>query len=549
MANGIAGLPFPTFGGEKSPGVTPVKLQPMAPNFPRPRSLNRRAPEGDIFEKLGGLVPLGIEALINRFGGEDTPRTPEQYAMAPPEEGGLGLTEQQLLDGDLNKFQQARLDAYNVYGEVAPEDDFGWDEIAHMAAASMMGRGADDYATTYLALKKAAKAKEATKEISRADFIKSRTDANLKKDTYIDFNALKQGIWDPRDAIEDPDTGITTVVSDDKSGYTDILDPSFKDRNYVSLEALLAKGVDPSSFIDKNYQTLATIETEILNKDRSAMQFVNIAGEAIEFLDNPDSTISTVANVERALDSVLVNVDQIMNRFGVPFATAEDVRLGIDSGTGALSSQLYDALKSGNDEQQQAAMAAFEKENETVNFRKILGDRAYENVRVRSLMLQMAYLAAAANGQTGRTLSDKDLAYHLEMVGVGASDNPQVVKKNIIGLVNQILKDTDTYARSSLPINTIDAGRYGSLDTLQKDEQLQGFINVLYDVDGKNYKNTDGYRFKNILTRHRQDPSLTNWYATYGEMPASKSGTNVSDDKKGTASLDDTILEELSRRQ
>jgi len=544
MANGIAGLPFPTFGGEKSPGVTPVKLQPMAPNFPRPRSINRRAPEPDIFEKLGGLAPLGIEALINRFGGEDTPRTPEQYAMDQ-----LGLTEQQLKDGDLNKFQQAQLDAYRIYGEPAPKDGFGFDEIANIAAASMMDRGAGDYVKTYLALKKDAKAKEATKEISRADFIKSRTDANLKKDTYIDFNALKQGIWDPRDAIEDPDTGITTVVSDDKSGYTDILDPSFKNRNYVSLEALLAKGVDPSSFIDKNYQTLATIETEVLNKDRSAMQFVNIAGQTIEFLDNPDSTISTVANVERALDSVLVNVDQLMNRFGVPFATTDDVRLGIDSGTGALSSQLYDALKSGNDEQQQAAMTAFEKENSTVNFREILGDRAYENVRVRSLMLQMAYLAAAANGQTGRTLSDKDLAYHLEMVGFGASDNPQVVKKNLIGLVNQILEDTDTYARSSLPINTIDAGRYGSLDTLQKDEQLQGFINVLYDVDGKNYKNTDNYQFKNILTRHRQDPNLTNWYATYGKTPSAKSGTNVSDDKKGTASLDQTILDRITRMQ
>ena len=541
MANGI--LPFPTFGGEKSPGIMSVKLPTVPVRFPTAQR-TRRTPEPTTKEKLAGLAPLLVQGLGGLFGGEDTPRTPEQYAMDQ-----LGLTEQQLLDGDLNKFQQAQLDAYRIYGEPAPKDDFGFDEIANIAAASMMGRGAGDYVKTYLALKKDAKAKEATKEISRADFIKSRTDANLQNETYIDFNSLKQGIWDPRDAKFDPDTGSTLITTDDKEDYADILDEQFKGRNYVSLSSIIANGVDPSSFIDKNYQTLATIETEILNKDRSAMQFVNIAGEAIEFLDNPDSTISTVANVERALDSALTNIDQIANRLMLPFATAEDVRVGIDSGTGALSSQLYNALRSENDEQQQAAMAAFEKENETVNFREILGDRAYENVRVRSLMLQMAYLAAAANGQTGRTLSDKDLAYHLEMVGFGASDTPQVVKKNIIGLVNQILKDTDTYARSSLPINTIDAGRYGSLDTLQKDEQLQGFINVLYDVDGKNYKNTDGYRFKNILTRHRQDPSLTNWYATYGEMPASKSGTNVSSDQEGTASLDDTILEELSRRQ
>ena len=37
MANGNQGigsfLPFPTFGGEKSGGITPVQLSPMSPNF------------------------------------------------------------------------------------------------------------------------------------------------------------------------------------------------------------------------------------------------------------------------------------------------------------------------------------------------------------------------------------------------------------------------------------------------------------------------------------------------------------------------------------
>ena len=71
MANGITGLPFPQFGGQQSPGITPVQLQPMAPNFPRPRSLNRRAPEPTTKEKLAGFAPLLLEGLGSLFKGED----------------------------------------------------------------------------------------------------------------------------------------------------------------------------------------------------------------------------------------------------------------------------------------------------------------------------------------------------------------------------------------------------------------------------------------------------------------------------------------------
>ena len=186
MANGF--LPFPTFGGEKSPGIMSVKLPTSPVRFPTAQR-TRRTPEPTTKEKLAGLAPLLVQGLGGLFGGEDTPRTPEQYAMDQ-----LGLTEQQLLDGDLNEIQQAQLDAYRIYGEPAPKDDFGFDEIANIAAASMMGRGAGDYVKTYLALKKDAKAKEATKEISRADFIKSRTSAKPQLKNFVNTKDAKLGI-------------------------------------------------------------------------------------------------------------------------------------------------------------------------------------------------------------------------------------------------------------------------------------------------------------------------------------------------------------------
>ena len=516
MANGNQGiggfLPFPTFGGEKSGGITPVQMSPMSPNFPTPRAINRRTPEPEFKEKIGGLAPLALQGIGQLFGGDDTPRTPDEYAMDE-----LGLTEQQLKDEDLTKLQRAQLEAYSVYGEAAPKDDFGWDEIANIAAASMMGRGADDYATTYLALKKAAKAKEATKEISRADFIKSKTDANIKNDTYIDFIALTNGAWDPRDARQDPDTGRTTVVSDDKSRYTDILDPSFKDRNYVSLEALLANGVNPAIYLDENITALAKLETDVLKKDRSALQFINVVGDVVPLLQDEDSTVSTVAKVENFTNSLLTNWDQALDKVGfLGFATEDDVRNGTAgsagrTGTGRLSQRLSKALQSGTTEQIHAAMDEFGKEHD-INFREVLGDRAYKNVRTEGLLLQMAYLAAAANGQTGRTLSDKDLAYHLRMVGFGASDDAAVVLRVVKSFTNSIIDDTDAWARSSLTLNTLSAGRYGTLDEIQNNERLQGFINVNYDVKDKDYKNLDNYTYKTFEQRHNLDPGVRYWF-------------------------------------
>lgn len=50
---------------------------------------------------------------------------------------------------------------------------------------------------------------------------------------------------------------------------------------------------------------------------------------------------------------------------------------------------------------------------------------------------------ASANGQTGRTLSDKDLAYHLEIVGSGASNDSEVLKTNLLRAVDSLISGND----------------------------------------------------------------------------------------------------------
>lgn len=57
------------------------------------------------------------------------------------------------------------------------------------------------------------------------------------------------------------------------------------------------------------------------------------------------------------------------------------------------------------------------------NIQNLEADRAL----VLATQLQLAYMAAAAAGQTGRTLSDKDLAHFLQVVGYGASRKASTV--------------------------------------------------------------------------------------------------------------------------
>ena len=53
--------------------------------------------------------------------------------------------------------------------------------------------------------------------------------------------------------------------------------------------------------------------------------------------------------------------------------------------------------------------------------------------------LQMAYMAAATAGQTGRTLSDKDLANFLRVIGMGESTDSEVVAKKVADFIGSVV--------------------------------------------------------------------------------------------------------------
>jgi hypothetical protein len=68
---------------------------------------------------------------------------------------------------------------------------------------------------------------------------------------------------------------------------------------------------------------------------------------------------------------------------------------------------------------------------------------ASARARVLAAQLRLAYQAAATAGQTGRTLSDKDLANFLQIVGYGVSQNPENVKEQLYQFAGGVLDDFD----------------------------------------------------------------------------------------------------------
>ena len=93
------------------------------------------------------------------------------------------------------------------------------------------------------------------------------------------------------------------------------------------------------------------------------------------------------------------------------------------------------------------------KMQQVTDLRQLLGEAAYANVATRANFLQLAYMAAAANGQTGRTLSDKDLAYHLQIVGFGSTQDPKVLNDNLLRFGDQLVRGLDAETQVAIPTN------------------------------------------------------------------------------------------------
>ncbi len=497
-------------------GITSVKLSPAAVRFPTARrpAPQRRPLEPTTKEKFAPLAPFLVGGIMDMFQGKPETLTDEQYL--------------QNLEADpknISDVEQASLDAYKLYGPRAEANTFGLDEIANIVASSQMGRGAKDYASTYMAMRKADATKDARTETARSAFIKNQLDNGTAAFLNLqDSDAARTGVVDIRPGF--------VQSKGPQAGVAFINDPEHPDADENGFRPAGPNWVDPSKldsgkgsavdiFKNPNYTELRETNKKLTARDQAVTSMLNVSNSTIEMLqeginDPTKAGTTTVAALANIANSALVNFDVIATAAGgdagIEGYFSSDNRGGTLLGTGDNARKLYNAIKSGDEDQINQATADFENATGT-DIRQILGETAYANVATRANFLQLAYMAAAANGQTGRTLSDKDLAYHLQIVGFGSTQDPKVLNDNLLRFGDQLVRGLDAETQVALPTNGM--SRYDILDP-----KFQSVVSMYYnpmvkpDAEGKDtaqWLDYDTYTYKPFYQRYGNIPQVNQW--------------------------------------
>ena len=384
-------------------------------------------------------------------------------------------------------------------------------------------------------MKKAAKAKEATKEISRADFIKTRTDATPQLKNFVNTDDARLGINTVYPGYYDPDDPRKIMIHT-KDGFK-VAGPEW------AIAPSIGEGTKTATeiFSNPNYTELVKSNGELQAKEIALANTVNGGTETIDILqkgiDNPGEAAGTiVATTANFLNDVGVNYRQVTAAFkdanGVNFidetvgTKAQALRNALDSGTFNPETGDWD----GDVNQLDAALAAFEKDT-GFNLMDKIGKVAYNSVALKANFLQLAYQAAATSGQTGRTLSDKDLAFFLQIVGFGASQDPIIQKDNLLRFMYRSIGNFDTEIQLTLRKDQM--SRYN-----MEAPEFQSIIQAYWDW-GDSPMNYQGYEYIPFLKRNRGIGNIDRFQTLKGKFYEVPDGSSVEDP---TTPIDTTTI-------
>ena len=469
MANGLMG--FPQFAPGGKGGLIPQLQLPVS----RLGGVTPRGGGGGgrreltLGQRIAPFAPHLVEGLASLFGKEEPIKTAEEFyaSIRPPQTPSRPPTDQ----------ERARYDMYLQLGdEPQQEEGFDWKEfVPHLLGAAATGEGALDYGKTYAAMKTGERVAEREKESRRATGIAARLKTN-KPVNMTFFNLTKHQNTGELDLRK----GWGTSQGYDELGNYYIEDETRK--KYISAnskEALedgavwapiqtLSEIKDvPRGATEKQVTDLQTWRAEHALAEEALISTYNVATDALqklrksatgETLGGPQ-VVATALNwtndVFSNLDKFRVAKGDFLRKQGKGddwFSLKEtgggsSGQVGMQ-GTGFLARDMF-SLVQGAALGDEAAIKELEKatnlfEDQTgFSFRSKLQEGSADTIILRARMLQLAYMAAAANGQTGRTLSDKDLAFHLQMVGQGASQDPAALISNLRDFVGLLTRGID----------------------------------------------------------------------------------------------------------
>jgi|2_EtaG_2_1085320.scaffolds.fasta_scaffold04391_2 hypothetical protein len=420
MANGNKGigsyLPFPTFGGEKSPGIMPVQLQPSAIRFPTSNYNPSRAP-ADV-NPLSAFAPLLLSGIASKLFAEEPMTAPE------PEDVDLEKTySQEDIRKRVDDPERAEYMAEQIFGprgKLSGAKKWGRLALENLPALFFEDpRELSAYMDTSAAIRKA------------------RTDADLSREEFIgDYRAnmaakvlnvtpaydVETGV--ARNAIEGPHGGfyIQSIGRDEDVTIGGTAVPKgdyYRNPRWIIGEpardntSLIASKRNIDNDFKDERNKLEIVASSLRSSVPMISDIVNLVVESPDITTWWEPLTRFKGQAKAFIDVFNEGKDEKLH-----LVDNEDNRnTWFNQTTGKATEKfLQGKVMPYFDEVWNAKTQKFDRITKTLDLTALFGDVG-NNAEFRSSMINMAYLAAAANGQTGRTLSDKDLALHLQQLG------------------------------------------------------------------------------------------------------------------------------------
>ena len=552
---GISSLGFPSFNVGGQGGIIPtLSLPSVSPQFPRPRGRPSAPPS---INPLAAIAPMIVPYISSAIGDAiDGPADTIDPSIFETEEFS-----------NLPTYSQAKLKADYLYGTDTAQSAVSKGVETAINLLPLVGledpREISSYTTGLTNIQNQKFQKDKQTDFAKANYIAANSSVKSQGfDNYLDVEAAKNGVADYRPGYfeTNPNTNRTRlmILDDDNKRYVDAttMDDG-KGRNYIKARANATNSYfNELNSSDPLFKSFNEDLKNAKDRDIALNSTITVTNEVVSNLvdaeeDPSKNPLGFFGAVNNAANSILAQTNSALsaiygdNRI---FANNEDVNRGTAGsngreGSGQIAKLLYEATLSNDPDALQRAIEEFDKSDAAKQYgvsirNDYLGDLAFRNIRTSAALLQLAYMAAAANGQTGRTLSDKDLAYHLRMVGYGATQDPTALKKNLIGFVDQVIQQNDAQTEVPFGLNTIFSIYQDKLITKKPNDSGNNYVNAFdyfYDIKTdpngvKDYTNKENYKFKSYVQRYGNVPSVTQ-FLNY-ERPKSPDIPNTIDEGK-----------------
>ena len=516
MANGLMG--FPQFAPGGKGGLIPsIQMPQTRMSFPTPRGgggSRAKVPAAAYLAPY--LVSEGLGALLDRQQPTVEEQKEEGYYERYPE----------------GKTRDAAILADQLYG-VDPKQEKGFKGflkrsapvLADVLAGAAFGEeGGAQYGATATNIRQAKKLAETNRATRKQAFIADKL-AGEAVDHFnvMETGAARVGVKDRRIArtyANDPTLWIPATQAEIEAGLAD--EEGYRkpkpNENWIRIAMPGEGGTDPgSAYFDANLKSLNEKDDARGLIDSSVVKVITVASPVLdqaaeEAATGKVSSQSLASGVVKLANDVRVNIDGAARVLGFDdgdSAWAMDKQGGSDGriGSGAASRSLFSKIHELPGQQQIDALnhwvetADLTKKEKNLFKKRFLQDVSLRNVRQKAALLQLAYLAAAANGQTGRTLSDKDLAFHLEMVGYGSTQDPAVLHDNLIRFIDVMIDATDNETQVQINPNSF---RKYPFDSPELGNMYKSTLGQWWTPeDGENWT-TDPlkYTFRNFYNRY-----------------------------------------------